>query len=75
MKAKRISTFCRVSTWIIAAMVAVTLGQRTAAAELDPSSRVARLNYLQGSVSFQPAGEPEWVSAIVNRPVTTGDRL
>jgi len=75
MKAKRISTFCRVSTWIIAAMVAVTLGQRTAAAESDPSSRVARLNYLRGSVSFQPAGEPEWVSAIVNRPVTTGDRL
>ncbi len=75
MKAKRISTFCWVSTWIIAAMVTVTLGQRTAAADSDPSSRVARLNYLRGSVSFQPAGEPEWVSAIVNRPVTTGDRL
>jgi hypothetical protein len=33
------------------------------------------LNYLQGSVSFQPADEPDWVNAIVNRPVTTGDRL
>ena len=75
MKAKRISTFCWVSTWIFAAMVTVTLGQRTAAADSDPSSRVARLNYLRGSVSFQPAGEPEWVSAIVNRPITTGDRL
>jgi hypothetical protein len=60
---------------IIAALVTVTMGQRTAAADSDPSSRVARLNYLRGSVSFQPAGEPDWVSAIVNRPITTGDRL
>jgi len=75
MKAKRIRTFWWVSSCIIAALVTVTLGQRTAAADSDPSSRVARLNYLRGSVSFQPAGEPEWVSAIVNRPITTGDRL
>jgi hypothetical protein len=51
------------------------MGQRTVAADSDPSSRVARLNYLRGSVSFQPAGEPDWTSAIVNRPITTGDRL
>lgn len=41
----------------------------------DPPSRVARLGYLQGSVSFQPAGESEWVDAAQNRPLTTGDRL
>src|SRR5579864_7809474 len=41
----------------------------------DPPSRVARLGYLQGSISFQPAGESEWVSAAQNRPMTTGDRL
>src|ERR1700686_3923493 len=41
----------------------------------DPPSRVARLGYLQGSVSFQPAGESEWVEAAQNRPLTTGDRL
>ncbi len=75
MKAKRIRTFCWVSTLIIAALVTITLGQRTVAADSDPSSRVARLNYLRGAVSFQPAGEPDWVSAIVNRPITTGDRL
>jgi len=75
MKAKRIRTFFWVSTLIIAALVTVTLGQRPVAADSDPSSRVARLNYLRGSVSFQPAGEPDWVSAIVNRPITTGDRL
>src|SRR5882762_4714757 len=41
----------------------------------DPPSRVARLGYLQGSVSFQPAGESEWVQAVPNRPMTTGDKL
>jgi len=75
MKAKRIRTLCWVSSMIFAALVTVTLGQRTAVADSDPSSRVARLNYLRGSVSFQPAGEPDWVSARINRPVTTGDRL
>jgi len=41
----------------------------------DPPSRVARLGYMQGSVSFQPAGENEWVQAVGNRPMTTGDKL
>src|SRR5882672_12589811 len=41
----------------------------------DPPSRVARLSYMEGSVSFQPAGESEWVEAVPNRPMTTGDKL
>ena len=41
----------------------------------DPPGRVARLGYMQGSVSFQPAGENEWVEAAPNRPMTTGDKL
>lgn len=41
----------------------------------DPPGRVARLAYLEGSVSFQPAGESEWVEAVPNRPMTTGDKL
>src|SRR5882762_5907055 len=41
----------------------------------DPPSRVARLGYMEGSVSFQPAGESEWVQAVPNRPMTTGDKL
>jgi len=41
----------------------------------DPPSRVARLAYTQGSVSFQPAGTDDWVTARLNRPVTTGDKL
>ena len=41
----------------------------------DPPSRVARLGYMTGAVSFSPAGESDWVQAAVNRPLTTGDRL
>jgi hypothetical protein len=41
----------------------------------DPPTRVARLGYIEGSVSFQPAGEDDWVGAVPNRPMTTGDKL
>jgi hypothetical protein len=41
----------------------------------DPSSRVARLNYMEGSVSFQPGGENDWITAVQNRPLVTGDNL
>jgi hypothetical protein len=41
----------------------------------DPPSRVARLNYSTGSVSFQPGGEGDWVDVDSNRPLTTGDNL
>jgi hypothetical protein len=46
-----------------------------AMADDDPPGRVARLNYIQGSVSFQPGGETDWVQANPNRPLTTGDNL
>ena len=60
----------------MAALLTVTLSPRIAAAgDYDPSGRVARLSYLRGSVSFQPAGESDWVSAVPNRPMTTADRL
>ena len=41
----------------------------------DPPSRVARLGYMSGAVSFSPAGEDDWTEASINRPLTTGDRL
>ncbi|HTW22032.1 MAG TPA: DUF6600 domain-containing protein [Candidatus Baltobacteraceae bacterium] len=44
-------------------------------AQADPPGRVARLGYLQGSVSFQPAGTQDWIDANPNRPLTTGDNL
>ena len=60
----------------IALAVALFAPQRAAADDDDdPPSRVARLSYAQGTVSFNPAGTDDWVSAVVNRPITTGDKL
>ena len=44
-------------------------------AQNDPPGRVGRLNFVQGTVSFQPGGVDEWVNANLNRPLTTGDHL
>ncbi len=41
----------------------------------DPPIRVARLNYVEGDVSFQPGGETDWGWATLNRPMTTGDSV
>src|SRR5258708_4967614 len=41
----------------------------------DPPGRVARLNLAEGWVSFQPGGENDWVDAVLNRPLVTGDNL
>jgi uncharacterized membrane protein YgcG len=41
----------------------------------DPPSRVARISFLDGTVSFQPGGNGDWGSAARNRPVTVGDKL
>ena len=48
---------------------------RVKADDDDPPTRVARLAYTQGSVSFQPAGTDDWVAAGINRPMTTGDKV
>jgi hypothetical protein len=61
--------------FILALAVAFLTPQRAAADEDDPPSRVARLSYTHGEVSFNPAGTDDWVSAVVNRPITTGDKL
>jgi hypothetical protein len=58
------------------ALLTAALPQQAAAQDQDdPPSRVARLGYMKGSVSFQPAGESDWVQAVPNRPMTTGDKL
>lgn len=41
----------------------------------DPPTRVARLSYIDGTVSFQPGGQGEWGAATRNRPVTVGDKI
>ena len=46
-----------------------------AAMAQDPPSRVARLAYMTGPVSFEPASVDQWTQASLNYPMTTGDNL
>src|SRR5437879_4414697 len=64
-------------TSLITLALAVTLfgPARAAADDDDPPTRVARLSVTDGSVSFQAAGTEDWVTAVVNRPMTLGDKL
>jgi hypothetical protein len=59
----------------LALAMACLLPQRAAADDDDPPGRVARLGFVRGNVSFEPAGTEDWVSAVINRPLTTGDKL
>ena len=57
---------------------AAVTGQALAQADndvVDPPDRVARLSFLGGAVSFQPAGGKDWVQASLNRPLMAGDSL
>jgi len=46
-----------------------------ASQNVDPPGRVARLNYMAGAVTTEPAGATDWSYAQINRPLTTGDQL
>lgn len=59
----------------VALAVCFLAPQRAAADDDDPPSRVARLAFTSGNISFNPAGTDDWVAAVVNRPMTTGDKL
>jgi hypothetical protein len=64
-----------VSLLSLALAMACLIPQRAAADDDDPPGRVARLGFVKGNVSFEPAGTEDWVSAVINRPLTTGDKL
>src|SRR5512140_225021 len=53
----------------------LSLSAVLALADTDPPGRVARLQYVSGSVSIQPHGQDEWVSGTVNRPLTNSDNI
>ena len=61
----------RVSNSLFVILVSAVLWQPVSAAadSYDPPARVARLSYSRGSVSFQPAGDSEWVDAVLNLPI------
>ena len=66
------ATFC---ARLCLALCLFALGSQPALAFDDPPTRVARLNYMSGEVSFQPGGETDWAWATLNRPMTSGDSL
>jgi hypothetical protein len=66
------ANFCRRVGLVLCLFVVAV---RPAFAFDDPPMRVARLNHLEGDVSFQPGGETDWGWATLNRPMTTGDSL
>jgi hypothetical protein len=57
------------------AQAAPDMGVAPPAQSADPPGRVARLNYMAGTVTTEPAGAADWSYASVNRPLTTGDQL
>ena len=75
----RCKRFSKIFSSLVAlALVCVAFSQASRAQDQDqddPPGRVARLGHMEGSVSFQPAGESEWVEASRNRPMTTGDKV
>jgi len=59
----------------IALLVALFVIVAALSAFADPPSRAVRLQYISGPVSIQPGGVNDWVEAVVNRPLTTADRV
>jgi hypothetical protein len=43
--------------------------------DVDPPSRVARIQFESGQVSIQPGGVDDWIPVSINRPLTTADRI
>ncbi len=63
------------ATHALLALLALLAFGAARADDGDPPAVAARLNYVQGAVSMEPAGIDQWADAVVNRPFTTGDRL
>src|SRR5450631_631480 len=60
---------------VLPVLLPLAIASVARADDSDPSARVARLGYVQGQVSIEPAGVDDWAAADLNRPLTTGDKL
>ncbi len=72
MRVPRTAAPARLACFAVLSLAALSSAR---ADEGDPPGRVARLSYVEGAVSLEPAGLQEWTAAERNRPLTTGDRL
>src|SRR6266481_9253623 len=59
----------------LAGLLSFVVPQARADEEKDPPTRVARISFVEGSVSLQPGGQGDWGSAAKNRPMTIGDKI
>jgi len=60
---------------LLAVIILMSLSALAALADNDPPQRVARLQYMSGSVSVQPKGQDDWVEGTLNRPLTNADNV
>src|SRR3989449_11222715 len=66
----------RIARLVMPALVlALVPTHRADLSDQDPPSRVGRLSFLSGSVSFRPGSVDDWATATTNYPLTTGDHL
>jgi hypothetical protein len=56
-------------------LLALFVSSTALSAFADPPGRAIRLRYISGAVSIQPGGVNDWVAGVVNRPLTTSDRV
>jgi len=66
---------CRIFIPIVALGLSLATAATAAADDLDPPTRVVRLNLLEGTAALQPAGAATWLDDVLNRPLTSGDKL
>jgi hypothetical protein len=68
--------FERVAHWLAVALLLTAGGTALAQdQDADPPGRVARVNTIEGQASVQLAGDTEWTTDVINRPLTTGDKV
>jgi len=60
---------------VLALILALLAPLLSVANEGDPPARVARVNLLEGSGAIQAADAGDWLTDLLNRPLTTGDKL
>ena len=72
---RKFSKIAILTTVAAGAILAQPGGPLQPGGDQDPPSRVARLNFLNGPVSFRPGSVDEWTAATLNYPLTTGDHL
>lgn len=68
-------TFLLTFLFLTGLQTVVAAEQPQAEPVADAPGRVARLSYKEGQVEMAPAGTEEWTEALLNRPLTTNDRV